>query len=96
MTLTSAKASGGSEDSSLFLALETFSIENAVWVDVMPVTLLIFSTVLKCFDGLVGLQSDHEVEASGDRSDGFYAADSFELADNVSEFSLSICEDKAS
>ena len=51
---------------------------------------------VECFDELVGLQSDHEVEASGDRSDGFYAADSFELADNVSEFSLSICEDKAS
>src|SRR5437016_4083673 len=51
---------------------------------------------VECFDGLVGLQSDHEVEASSDRSDGFYAADSFELADNVSEFSLSVCEDKAS
>ncbi len=37
----------------------------------------------------------HEVEASGDWSDGFYVADSFELADNVSEFSLGVSEDKA-
>ena len=51
---------------------------------------------VECFDGLVGIQSDHEVEASSDRSDGFYVADSSELADNVSEFSLSVCEDKAS
>ena len=51
---------------------------------------------VECFDRLVGLQSDHEVEASGDWSDGFYVADSFELADNVSEFSFSVCEDKAS
>ena len=50
---------------------------------------------VECFDGLVGLQSDHEVEASGDRSDRFYVGDSFELADNVSEFSLGVCEDKA-
>src|SRR6266704_1456179 len=51
LTLTSAKASGGSEDSCLFLALVTFSMENAVWVDVMPVMLLIFSTVLNALIG---------------------------------------------
>ena len=39
---------------------------------------------VECFNGLVSIQSDHEVEASGDWSDGFYVADSFELADNVS------------
>src|SRR2546428_405217 len=50
---------------------------------------------VECFDGLVGSESNHEVEASGDWSDGFYVADSFELADNVSEFSLGVCEDKA-
>ena len=50
---------------------------------------------VECFDGLAGLQSDHKVEASSDRSDGLYVGDSFELANNVSEFSLGVCEDKA-
>src|SRR6266568_762759 len=50
---------------------------------------------VECFDGLVGSESNHEVEASGDWSDGFYIADSFELADDVSEFSLGVSEDKA-
>ena len=50
---------------------------------------------VECFDGLVGSESNYEVEASGDWSDGFYVADSFELADNVSEFSLGVSEDKA-
>ena len=50
---------------------------------------------VECFDRLVGSESNHEVEASGDWSDRLYVADSFELADNVSEFSLGVSEDKA-
>src|SRR6266700_2508132 len=51
LTFTRAKASGGSFDSSLFLALVTLSIEMAVWVAVMPLMLRIFSTVLKALMG---------------------------------------------
>ena len=50
---------------------------------------------VECLDRLVGIQPDHKVEASGDWSDRLYVADSLELAGNVSEFSLGVCEDKA-
>src|SRR2546428_3339162 len=48
-TFTSAKAIGSSDSS--FFAFEIFCREIPVWVDVIPLTFLIFSTMLKALWG---------------------------------------------
>src|SRR5439155_25421163 len=48
-----------------------------------------------CCDRLVSSGSTAQVGASGDWSGRLYVAASVQMADNVSEFSLSVCEDKA-